>query len=81
MSDFLETTVDKFTFKFVRDRLYTSEGAWAKGETRPIRIGLTSFVQQRSGEVAFVEDKQVGTALAPSPDGSYPNCSQEKTHA
>ena len=64
MSDFLETTVDKFTFKVATDRFYTSEGVWAKEENGRVRIGLSDFVQQRSGDVAFADVKPVGTALA-----------------
>jgi glycine cleavage system H protein len=64
MSDFLETTVDKFTFKVVTDRFYNHEGVWVKEENGRVRIGLSDFVQQRSGDVAFAEIKSVGTALA-----------------
>jgi glycine cleavage system H protein len=64
MSDFLETTVDKFTFKVATDRFYNAEGVWAKEENGRVRIGLSDFVQQRSGDVAFAEIKPVGTALA-----------------
>jgi glycine cleavage system H protein len=64
MPNFLETTVDKFTFKVATDRFYTSEGVWAKDENGHVRIGLTDFVQQRSGDVAFAEIKPAGTALA-----------------
>jgi len=59
----LETTVDKFTFKVVTDRLYNSEGVWAKAEGDRVRIGLSDFLQQRSGDVAFAEVKPVGTCL------------------
>ena len=64
MPNFLETTVDKFTFKVATDRFYTSEGVWAKEENGHVRIGLSDFVQQRSGDVAFAEIKPAGTALA-----------------
>jgi glycine cleavage system H protein len=64
MSDFLETTVDKFTFKVATDRFYSAEGVWAKEETGSVRIGLSDFVQQRSGDVAFAEIKPAGTVLA-----------------
>jgi len=64
MTDTLETMVDKFTFKVVTDRLYNSEGVWAKAEGDRVRIGLSDFVQQRSGDVAFAEVKPVGTRLA-----------------
>jgi len=68
MSDFLETTVDKFTFKVATDRFYTSEGVWAKEENGRVRIGLSDFVQQRSGDVAFADVKPAGTTLAAGED-------------
>lgn len=63
MSDFLKTTVDKFTFKVAGDRYYTPEGVWAKPEGSRIRIGLSDFLQQRSGDVAFAEVKPAGIAV------------------
>ncbi len=63
MSDFLETTVDKFTFKVATDRFYNAEGVWVKEENGRVRIGLSDFVQQRSGDVAFAEIKPAGTTL------------------
>jgi glycine cleavage system H protein len=64
MPEFLETTVDKFIFKVATDRYYSSEGIWAQAEGNRVRIGLTDFLQQRSGDVAFAEVKPAGTALA-----------------
>lgn len=64
MSNFLETTVDKFTFKVATDCFYTREGVWAREENGRVRIGLSDFVQQRSGDVAFAEVKPVGTVIA-----------------
>ena len=64
MPDYLETTVDKFTFRVATDRLYSREGVWALAEGKRVRVGLSDFVQQRSGDVAFAEAKPVGTALA-----------------
>jgi len=64
MPDFLETTVDKFTFKVATDRSYNAEGVWAKEENGLVRIGLSDFVQQRSGDVAFADVKPAGTVLA-----------------
>jgi glycine cleavage system H protein len=68
MSVFLETTVDKFTFKVATDRFYTSEGIWAKEESGRVCIGLSDFVQQRSGDVAFADIKPAGTTLAAGDD-------------
>jgi glycine cleavage system H protein len=64
MPDFLETTVDKFTFKVAKDRLYSSEGVWVKEQDGLFHIGLSDFVQQRSGDMAFADIKPAGTVLA-----------------
>ncbi len=61
MTEFLETTVDKFIFKVATDRLYNGEGVWAQAEGHRVRIGLSDFLQQRSGDVAFAEVKSAGT--------------------
>ena len=63
MAEILEFTVDKFTFRVPTDRLYSSEGLWLQDSGGRLRIGLTDFVQQRSGDVAFAEVKPEGTAL------------------
>ncbi len=64
MTEFLETTVDKFTFRVATDRLYNDEGVWARLEGEVVRVGLSDFVQQHSGDVAFAEIKPVGTHVA-----------------
>jgi glycine cleavage system H protein len=64
MPEFLETTVDKFIFKVAIDRDYSGEGIWAQAEGNRVRIGLTDFLQQRSGDVAFAEVKPADTVLA-----------------
>lgn len=63
MTEFLEAMVDKFTFKVATDRLYNEEGVWAKEENGHVQIGLSDFVQQRNGDVAFAEIKPEGTVV------------------
>jgi len=64
MPEYLETMVDKFTFRVATDRYYTGEGLWAKAEGSRVRIGLSDFLQQSSGDVAFAEVQPEGTTLA-----------------
>ena len=65
MPDFLDKTVDKFTFRVATDRLYSSEGVWARQEAGGrVRVGIADYVQQHSGDVAFVSLKPPGTRLA-----------------
>lgn len=65
MSEFLETTIDKFTFKVAMDRLYTADHLWLKPETEGVRVGLSDYLQQTSGDVAFVETQAEETTLTP----------------
>ena len=64
MSEYLETTVDKFIFRVATDRVYSPEGVWALAEGSRVRVGITDFLQQRNGDVAFVHMKPIGTKLA-----------------
>lgn len=64
MPEYIELTVDKFTFKIATDRLYSAEGMWIKEEEGKVRIGLSDFFQQRNGDIAFAEVTEEGTELA-----------------
>jgi glycine cleavage system H protein len=64
MPSFLETTVDKFIFRIATDRRYRAEGVWALAEGDNVRIGVTDFLQQRNGDVAFVEVRAAGRTVA-----------------
>jgi glycine cleavage system H protein len=63
MSEDLEYTLDKFTFKVASDRLYTPEGVWAKANGNRVTVGVSDFFQQRNGDVAFAEVAEVATAV------------------
>jgi glycine cleavage system H protein len=64
MSDYLEYTLDKFTFKVATDRFYTAEGVWAKADGDQITVGVSDFFQQHNGDVAFAEVVEEGTAVS-----------------
>jgi glycine cleavage system H protein len=67
MPEYLEMTVDKFTFKVARNRFYTREGVWLLPGTSPdgvrVRMGLSDYLQRHSGDIAFVNFKPTRTAL------------------
>ena len=65
MPEHLETTLDKFTFRVATDRRYSSDGIWLLdlGGGR-LRVGVTDFVQQHSGDVAFATVRAAGTTIA-----------------
>lgn len=71
MSDeFLQVMVGKFMFRVKPGYLYTEAGAWVSldAATGVVRVGLTDFRQQSSGDVAFVELPAPGTRLAAGDD-------------
>jgi glycine cleavage system H protein len=59
----LELAVDKFLFRFPAGLLYSEAGIWVRFEGRRARIGLSDFTQQRNGDVAFAEPKEIGTPV------------------
>lgn len=68
MPEYLQTTIDKFTFRVATDRFYAPEGIWILPADSPptrVRIGVTDFFQQHNGDVAFVNVKNTGTNLNP----------------
>ena len=42
--------------------------SWSLGKTDLVRVGLTDYLQQRNGDVAFVHPKAPGTKLAAGDD-------------
>ena len=58
-------TIDKFTFRVPQGRLYSREDCWVLQQPGgTVRVGLTDFRQQASGDVAFVETSPVGMIVA-----------------
>ena len=68
--DFLQVTVGKFIFRVKPGCLYTEVGVWAARDdaTGLVRVGLTDFRQQSSGDVVFVDLPAVGIRLAAGED-------------
>lgn len=68
MPEYLETTVDKFTFRVAKGRFYTPEGVWVEPPQpdgpSSVRLGVTDFFHQHNGDVAFVTVKPPGTRLS-----------------
>jgi glycine cleavage system H protein len=64
MTDYLDYTLDKFSFKVATDRFYTPEGVWAKADGDQVTVGVSDFFQQHNGDVAFAEVWEEGTAVS-----------------
>jgi glycine cleavage system H protein len=59
----IKFTVDKFIFRFPRNLLYSSDGLWITQENEAIRIGMSDFLQQRNGDIAFATVAEQGSEL------------------
>ncbi len=66
MPEYLEFSAGKFIFRIATDCLYTPEGVWARVQGETILVGISDYLQQRSGDVAFAEIKPAGTQLIAS---------------
>jgi glycine cleavage system H protein len=63
MEGFLETRHDKFIFKVKKGCFYNREDFWADVEGNIAKVGVTDFLQQVRGDVAFLETVEEGTEV------------------
>ncbi len=63
MTEFLETTYEKFIFKVKVGFLYSLEEFWANFQNGAATVGLTDFMQKAKGDVAFLETVEAGTEV------------------
>jgi len=59
----LELSIDKFVFRVRKGYLYTPAGLWVSQNGSRYRVGMGDFLQQKSGDVAFVELPKAGTQV------------------
>ena len=64
--EYLVATVDKFIFRVMPGLLYSEAGVWvaADDEQAIVRLGLSDFRQQSSGDVAFFNPPTAGRRVA-----------------
>jgi glycine cleavage system H protein len=64
MSEYYETTADKFVFRVKKDLQYSKDEVWVKRQADgSIKVGLTDFAQRRAGDLVFAESQPVGTKV------------------
>ena len=63
MTEFLETTFDKFIFTVKVGYLYTEDDYWVDIKGTVATVGVTDYLQKSSGDVAFVEPVAPGKEL------------------
>jgi len=60
MTEFLQTTFDKFIFKVKTGYLYTDDDYWVDIQGSVATVGVTDYLQKSNGDVAFVEPFKPG---------------------
>ena len=64
MSEYYETTADKFVFKVKKGILYSRDEVWVKPEADgSVRVGVTDFAQRRGGDLVFAEAQPTDTKV------------------
>jgi glycine cleavage system H protein len=63
VTEFLETTHDKFVFTVKVGYLYNREDFWAAVDGVVAKVGLTDFLQKSTGDVAFLETIEIGAEV------------------
>jgi len=61
--DFYQEVADKFIFTVKKGLLYTENDVWTKIMDNEAQIGVTDFLQRRSGDVTFVELPKKGSII------------------
>ena len=64
-SEYRQVTIGKFIFRVKEDCLYTEAGVWVTppAAAGTVRVGLSDFRQQSSGDAAFVELPDAGQVV------------------
>jgi glycine cleavage system H protein len=63
MSEFLETTHDKFLFRVKTGLLYSRDDFWVEIQGDQALVGVSDFLQKVRGDVAFLETADVNTVI------------------
>ena len=59
----IKFVLDKFIFRFPLKLLYSPDGLWIMQEDGFLRIGMSDFIQQRNGDIAFAILTPTGAEL------------------
>jgi glycine cleavage system H protein len=62
-NDEIKFTADKFIFRFPQKLRYSQEGLWVMQEDGLLQIGISDFIQQQNGDIAFATPAPIGSLL------------------
>lgn len=63
MTEYLEATYDKFTFRVQTGLRYSCDDVWARRDDGRATVGVTDLLQRRSGDAVLVEAPTPGERL------------------
>lgn len=63
MSEYLETTHDKFIFKVKTGLLYSKDDFWVEIQGDQAVVGVSDFLQKVRGDVAFLETVEANSPI------------------
>ena len=63
MSEFLETTYDKFLFRVKTGLYYSRDDFWVEIQGDQAVVGISDFLQKARGDVAFLETAEVDPTI------------------
>ena len=63
---FSEISFEKFIFKIQKNLLYSSNHLWFDFNNSKITIGLSDYLQQTIGDIAFLSFPKIGTLIKPT---------------
>jgi glycine cleavage system H protein len=55
LSEYLQTTFDKFELRVHKGFYYTKDDLWISPEKDGVRVGISDYLQKTSGDIAFIE--------------------------
>ena len=68
MSEYLQTTFDKFELRVRKGFYYTKDDLWVSVENSKARVGVSDYLQKTSGDVAFIEVAKPGSTVEKGKD-------------
>jgi len=63
MTEFLETTYDKFIFRVKEGNFYSRDEFWADIRDSVATVGVTDFLQKASGDITYLVMVEPGTTV------------------
>jgi glycine cleavage system H protein len=63
MTEYLETTYDKFLFRVKKGNFYSRDEFWADIRDSVATVGVTDFLQKASGDITYLVTVEPGTTV------------------